>query len=206
MQEADTGQMPGGLGDRRWAAMGLTARHSRPSPRRPEIGCAPAGGGRSRGWTFFDTAEVYGPFENEELVGEAFAPVRDQSGDCHQVRVRLSMPIRRPVDGGVEQPARAYPCGGRRLALGGSRPTDRIDLLLSAPGRSCRADGRRGRHRSSDLIAEGKVLHFGHVGGGTRQSFRKRACRAAGDGAAVAKYSLWFAGAGGRNCWCSPRS
>jgi aryl-alcohol dehydrogenase-like predicted oxidoreductase len=31
-----------------------------------------------RGVTFFDTAEVYGPFVNEELVGEALAPVRDQ--------------------------------------------------------------------------------------------------------------------------------
>lgn len=31
-----------------------------------------------RGVTFFDTAEVYGPYVNEELVGEAFAPVRDQ--------------------------------------------------------------------------------------------------------------------------------
>ena len=31
-----------------------------------------------RGITFFDTAEVYGPFTNEELVGEALAPFRDQ--------------------------------------------------------------------------------------------------------------------------------
>src|ERR1051325_4756352 len=31
-----------------------------------------------RGITFFDSAEVYGPFKNEELVGEALAPVRDQ--------------------------------------------------------------------------------------------------------------------------------
>ena len=31
-----------------------------------------------RGITFFDTAEVYGPFLNEELVGEAFAPLREQ--------------------------------------------------------------------------------------------------------------------------------
>ena len=31
-----------------------------------------------RGVTFFDTAQVYGPFANEELVGEALAPVRDQ--------------------------------------------------------------------------------------------------------------------------------
>jgi len=39
-----------------------------------------------RGVTFFDTAEVYGPFINEELVGEALAPFRGQpSGDCHEV-------------------------------------------------------------------------------------------------------------------------
>ena len=41
-----------------------------------------------RGVTFFDTAEVYGPFTNEELVGEALAPFRGQSGDCDQVRIR----------------------------------------------------------------------------------------------------------------------
>ena len=35
-------------------------------------------GAVERGVTFFDTAEVYGPFTNEELVGEALAPVRDQ--------------------------------------------------------------------------------------------------------------------------------
>ena len=41
-----------------------------------------------RGITFFDTAEVYGPFTNEELVGEALAPFRGRGGDRHQVRVR----------------------------------------------------------------------------------------------------------------------
>ena len=39
-----------------------------------------------RGVTFFDTAEVYGPFTNEELVGEALAPVPGASGDRHEVR------------------------------------------------------------------------------------------------------------------------
>ena len=38
------------------------------------------------GVTFFDTAESYGPFTNEELVGEALAPGARSSGDCHQVR------------------------------------------------------------------------------------------------------------------------
>ena len=41
-----------------------------------------------RGITFFDTAEVYGPFTNEELVGEALAPIPRPRSDCHQVRVR----------------------------------------------------------------------------------------------------------------------
>ena len=40
-----------------------------------------------RGITFFDTAEVYGPFTNEELLGEALSPSPWTSGDRHQVRV-----------------------------------------------------------------------------------------------------------------------
>ena len=40
-----------------------------------------------RGVTFFDTAEVYGPFINEELVGEALAPFRGRGRDRHEVRV-----------------------------------------------------------------------------------------------------------------------
>ncbi len=38
-----------------------------------------------KGVTFFDTAEVYGPYTNEELVGEALAPFRRQSSNCNQV-------------------------------------------------------------------------------------------------------------------------
>jgi aryl-alcohol dehydrogenase-like predicted oxidoreductase len=48
-----------------------------------------------RGVTFFDTAQVYGPFTNEELVGEALAPVRDQVVNRHQIRLRFR-------DGGLE--------------------------------------------------------------------------------------------------------
>jgi aryl-alcohol dehydrogenase-like predicted oxidoreductase len=39
-----------------------------------------------KGVTFFDTAEVYGPYVNEELVGEALAPIRDRE-DCKQIRL-----------------------------------------------------------------------------------------------------------------------
>ena len=45
-----------------------------------------------RGVTFFDTAEVYGPFTNEELVGEALAPFRRRVVIAHQVRARPDWP------------------------------------------------------------------------------------------------------------------
>src|SRR5919202_1051202 len=44
----------------------------------PKDGIALIRAAVERGVTFFDTAEVYGPFKNEELVGEALAPVREQ--------------------------------------------------------------------------------------------------------------------------------
>jgi aryl-alcohol dehydrogenase-like predicted oxidoreductase len=48
-----------------------------PAPGKPEM-IAVIRGGVERGITFFDTAQVYGPFANEELVGEALAPFRGQ--------------------------------------------------------------------------------------------------------------------------------
>ena len=45
-----------------------------------------------RGVTFFDTAEVYGPFTNEALVGEALAPSSRRRRDRDEVRVRHSIP------------------------------------------------------------------------------------------------------------------
>ena len=108
-----------------------------------------------RGVTFFDTAEVYGPFVNEELVGEAFAPVRDQlviatkfgfafDADGHQ-RGLSSQPdhIRHAVDGSLQR-------------LG----TDHIDLLYQH-----RVDPQVPIEEVAgtvkELIAAGKVRHFG---------------------------------------------
>ena len=56
--------------------MGMSANYG-PSPDKPEM-IALMRTAVDRGVTFFDTAEVYGPFANEMLVGEALAPVRDQ--------------------------------------------------------------------------------------------------------------------------------
>ena len=59
-----------------FGCMGISSSYGRPSSR--EDGIAIIRAAVDRGVTFFDTAEVYGPFTNEELVGEALAPVRDQ--------------------------------------------------------------------------------------------------------------------------------
>jgi predicted aldo/keto reductase-like oxidoreductase len=60
-----------------FGAMGLTSQHYGPAGERREI-IALLRAAVERGVTFFDTAEVYGPYTNEELVGEALSPVRDQ--------------------------------------------------------------------------------------------------------------------------------
>ncbi|MBZ5493782.1 MAG: aldo/keto reductase [Acidobacteriia bacterium] len=59
-----------------YGCMGLTGMYGLPLPR--EEGIRIIRSAHERGVTFFDTAEAYGPFANEELVGEALAPVRDQ--------------------------------------------------------------------------------------------------------------------------------
>jgi len=104
------------------------------------------------GVTFFDTAEVYGPFTNEELVGEALAPIRDKvviatkfGFDMEKGGALNSQPahIRKAVEGSL-----------KRLR------TDRIDLYYQH-----RVDPRVPIEDVAgtikDLIREGKVLHFG---------------------------------------------
>ena len=68
-----------------------------------------------RGVTFFDTAEVYGPFTNEELVGEALAPFRKQLVIATKFGFDLSGGDTRP-GAPPEQPAGAHQAGRRGLA------------------------------------------------------------------------------------------
>jgi aryl-alcohol dehydrogenase-like predicted oxidoreductase len=109
-----------------------------------------------RGVTFFDTAEVYGPFLDEEIVGEALAPVRD--------RVAIATKF------GFEYTASGTPSGGLdsrpeniRRAVEGSLKrlrTDHIDLLYQH-----RVDPKVPIEEVAglvkELIQEGKVKHFG---------------------------------------------
>ena len=137
-----------------------------------------------RGVTFFDTAEVYGPFVNEELVGEALAPVRDQvviatkfgfRFDAEGRQVGLSSrpeDIRQAVDGSL-----------RRLGV------DTIDLLYQhRVDPEVAIEDVAGTLR--DLIGAGKVRHFGLSEAGSRTIRRAHAVQPVT--ALQSEYSLWW--------------
>ena len=97
-----------------------------------------------RGITFFDTAEVYGPFKNEEVVGEALQPIRDQV----VIATKFGIDIGGHGSERHGQPAGAYPRRRRGLAQAAQDRPHRS--LLPAPRRSrtCRSKRWRGRSRS----------------------------------------------------------
>jgi aryl-alcohol dehydrogenase-like predicted oxidoreductase len=70
-----------------FGCMGMTGVYNAPADRQNMISLARRG---RLGVTFFDTAEAYGPFANEELVGEALAPVRGSSGDRDEIRLDIA--------------------------------------------------------------------------------------------------------------------
>ena len=84
-----------------------------------------------RGITFFDTAEVYGPFTNEELVGEALAPFRGQVVIATKFGFKLD-PTREQIWAWLEQPTRAHQAGRRGLAQATQGRGHRS--VLSTPG------------------------------------------------------------------------
>ena len=110
-----------------------------------------------RGVTFFDTAEVYGPFTNEELVGEALAPFREQVVIATKFGFELDPTDRRAEVCRPEQPAGAHQAGRRGLAQAAQGRRHRP--VLSAPGRPGRADrGRGGGGEGADPGGQGQAL------------------------------------------------
>jgi aryl-alcohol dehydrogenase-like predicted oxidoreductase len=139
-----------------------------------------------RGVTFFDTAEVYGPFANEELVGEALAPFRDQ--------VVIATKFGWDVD-----PATGEHRGGLnsrpehiRIATEGMLKrlgTDRIDLLYQhRVDPEVPIEDVAGAVK--ELIQEGKVKHFGLSEAGVRTIRRAHAVQPVA--ALQSEYSLWW--------------
>jgi aryl-alcohol dehydrogenase-like predicted oxidoreductase len=138
-----------------------------------------------RGETFFDTAEVYGPYANEELVGEALKPVREQvviatkfgfdiEGGQGFARHPLSNPdhIRKVVEGSL-----------KRLQ------TDYIDLYYQH-----RVDPNTAMEDVAgavkDLVNQGKVRHFGLSEAGAQSIRRAHAVHPVT--ALQSEYSLWY--------------
>jgi aryl-alcohol dehydrogenase-like predicted oxidoreductase len=133
------------------------------------------------GVTFFDTAEVYGPYTNEEIVGEALAPVRDKV----VIATKFGY-LSEPGRDRSRQPPRAYPRRRRGFAQIG---TDHIDLLYQhRVDRNVSIEEVAGTVR--DLIAEGKVRHFGLSEAGAKTIRRANAVQPVA--ALQSEYSLWW--------------
>jgi aryl-alcohol dehydrogenase-like predicted oxidoreductase len=134
------------------------------------------------GVTFFDTAEAYGPFTNEELVGEALAPIRDNV----VVATKFGFKNGDSKTGMDSRPARireAAEASLRRLR------TDRIDLFYQhrvdpdVPMEDVAGTVKQ-------LITEGKVKHFGLSEAGVQSIRRAHAVQAVT--ALQSEYSLWW--------------
>jgi len=139
-----------------------------------------------RGITFFDTAEVYGPFTNEELVGEALAPFRD-----HVVIATKFGWEANPQDGGKWTALNSRPEHIKQAAEGSLKRlrTDVIDLYYQH-----RVDSNVPIEEVAgavkDLIKEGKVKHFGLSEAGVQTIRRAHAVLPVT--ALQSEYSLWW--------------
>jgi aryl-alcohol dehydrogenase-like predicted oxidoreductase len=135
-----------------------------------------------RGVTFFDTAEAYGPFTNEEIVGEAVAPFRDQVVICTKFGFKEST----PTAGLDSKPERIRLVAEQSLKR---LQTDRIDLFYqhrvdpTVPMEEVAGTVR-------DLIQEGKVKHFGLSEAGEAMIRRAHAVQPVT--ALQSEYSLWW--------------
>jgi aryl-alcohol dehydrogenase-like predicted oxidoreductase len=138
-----------------------------------------------RGVTFFDTAEVYGPFTNEELVGEALAPFR------HQVVIATKFGFKLDLNTGRQAGLDSRPQHIREVAEASLKRlrTGVIDLFYQH-----RVDPdvpiEEVAGAVKDLIQEGKVKHFGLSEAGVQTIRRAHAVQPVT--ALQSEYSLWW--------------
>src|SRR5690242_3273318 len=135
-----------------------------------------------RGITFFDTAEAYGPFANEEIVGEAVAPFRDQVVIATKFGFRNGV-TREGLDSRPERIHAVADAALKRLR------TDRIDLFYQhRVDPDVPIEDVAGTVK--DLIREGKVKHFGLSEAGAKTIRRAHAVQPVT--AVQSEYSLWW--------------
>ncbi len=140
-----------------------------------------------RGVTFFDTAEVYGPFINEELVGEALAPFRDD------VVIATKFGFKLDPATGKQAGLDSRPAHIREVVEGSLRRlnVDAIDLLYQhRVDPEVPIEDVAGAVK--DLIREGKVKHFGLSEAGAKTIRRAHAVQPVA--ALQSEYSLWTRG------------
>ena len=166
--------------------MGMSSGYGPAADRREMIGLIRAA--HDRGVTLFDTAEAYGPFANEELLGEALAPIRDEVVIATKFGFDIDLATGARRGGTDSRPEHIKAVVEASLGL---LRTDCIDLLYQH-----RVDpavpiedvaGAVG-----ELIAEGKVKHFGLSEAGIRTIRRAHAVQPVT--AVQSEYSLFWRG------------
>src|SRR6476620_8673708 len=164
-----------------FGCMGISQSYGRPSSR--EDGIAIIRAAVDRGVTFFDTAEVYGPYTNEDLVGEALEPVREQ--------VAIATKFGFNIEGGKMAGLNSRPAHIRTVADASLKRlrTDRIDLFYQhRVDPDVPIEDVAGAVK--DLIAQGKVRHFGLSEAGAATIRRAHAVQRVA--ALQSEYSLWW--------------
>jgi aryl-alcohol dehydrogenase-like predicted oxidoreductase len=135
-----------------------------------------------RGVTFFDTAEAYGPYTNEELLGEALAPFRDQV----VIATKFGFEDGKPEVGMNSRPEHIREVADAALKR---LRTDVIDLFYQhRVDPNVSIEDVAGTVK--DLIAEGKVKHFGLSEAGAQTIRRAHAVQPVT--ALQSEYSLWW--------------
>jgi aryl-alcohol dehydrogenase-like predicted oxidoreductase len=164
-----------------FGCMGISFGYGQPASRGDGIGVIRAA--VDAGVTFFDTAEVYGPFTNEELVGEALAPVRDE------VVIATKFGFR--IENGKQAGLDSRPAHIREVADASLQrlKTDRIDLLYQhRVDPDVPIEDVAGTVK--ELIRAGKVKHFGLSEAGVQTIRRAHAVQPVT--ALQSEYSLWW--------------
>ncbi len=135
-----------------------------------------------RGITFFDTAEIYGPYSNEELVGEALAPLRRQVVIATKFGIKIENG-QQVQDSRPERIKQSVEGSLKRLR------TDVIDLYYQhRVDPNVPIEDVAGTVK--ELIAQGKVKHFGMSEAGVRTIRRAHAVQQVA--AVQSEYSLWW--------------
>ncbi len=163
--------------------MGMSASYGQPKDKREMISLLHKA--VELGVTFFDTAEVYGPFTNEELLGEALPPVRDKVVIATKFGFKID-PTTGKQSGTDSRPEHIKQVADASLKR---LKTDRIDLFYQhRVDPNVPIEDVAGTVK--DLIRQGKVKHFGLSEAGIKTIRRAHAVQPVT--AVQNEYSIWF--------------